>query len=183
MARHARVHRGGELLVRGAQCLGCRGAGGEGSTVMLGKATLCAGIVGGSASREGGAEVAHAGSGSEVTRVDSGQEVIHARDGAEVAPACDGLEDTRARGVDGWRRVHGECGDARADNLQASGLLEGGALGSVFGRRQRATGPEEQHGQAQHERPIGVSDLSFVFVFTQPYNSSDFNISSLIARL
>ena len=57
---------------------------------MLGKATLCAGIVGGSASREGGAEVAHAGSESEVARVDSGQEVVHARDGAEVAPAGDG---------------------------------------------------------------------------------------------
>ena len=115
-------------------------------------------VLGGSAT----AEVAHAGSGSEVARVDSGQEVVHARDGAEVTPAGDGLEDTRARGVDGWRRVHGERRNIRADGLEAPGRSEGNALGSIFGRWLRATGPEEQHGQAQHERPVRVSDFDFI---------------------
>ena len=55
-----------------------------------GQGDACAGIVGGSAPREGGAEVAHTGSRSEVARVGSVQEVVHARDRTEVAPAGDG---------------------------------------------------------------------------------------------
>ena len=51
---------------------------------------------------------------------------------------------------------------ARADGLEAPGRPEGGALGPDIGRRQRAAGPEERHGQAQHERPVRVSDLDFI---------------------
>ena len=52
--------------------------------------------------------------------------------------------------------------DARADGLEAPGRPEGGALGPVIGRRQCAAGPEERHGQAQHERPVRVGDLDFI---------------------
>jgi len=77
-----------------------------------------------------------------------------------VARASGEREDTHAR--DGRQGVRGERGNARTDGLEALGRPEDGALGSVFGRRQRATGPEERRGQAQHERPVRVS----VFVFT-----------------
>ena len=67
--------------------------------------------------------------------------------------------------------VRGKRGDARAGSPEASGRPEGRTLGPVIGRHQRAAGSEEQH-----ERPIEVSDLDFVFIFARPSNSADFNI-------
>ena len=58
--------------------------------------------------------------------------------------------------------VHGKCGNARVDVPEASGRSEGDTLGSVVGRRQRSVGPEEGHGQTQHERLVRVSDLNFL---------------------
>ena len=92
-------------------------------------------------------KVAHAG---------CGREIIYARDRAEVAPAGNGWEDTRARGVDEWRRVRGERGDVRAGGLESPGRSEDCALGSVVERRQCAAGPKERHGQAF------VSSFAFV---------------------
>ena len=59
--------------------------------------------------------------------------------------------------------VRGKRGRTLTDGLEAPGRSEGNAPGSVVGKRQRAAGPEERHGQTQHERPVGVSDLDFVF--------------------
>ena len=137
-------------------------------------------------------EIAHASGGTKVAHTSSGQEVVHTCHGAggvyaggeaKVARAGGEREDTRAR--DGQRGVRGERGNAHADGLKAFGRSEGGALGSVIGRCQRAVGPEEQHGQAQHERPVRVIDPDFTLCIrlTRPSNPADFNVSSPIAQL
>ena len=56
----------------------------------------------------------------------------------------------------------GSAASAETPAQTASGLQADLALGSIFGRCLRAAGPEERHGQAQHECPIRVSDLNFI---------------------
>jgi hypothetical protein len=93
----------------------------------------------------------------------SGREIVYARDRTEVVSTGDGYEDTCARGVDGWRWVRGERGDVCAYGLEAPGRSEDDTLGSVVETCQCAASPKERIGQAQHERPVRVSDFDFLF--------------------